>query len=79
MAQKKMENTMHLITYHFETGDKTALAMATAISRSAWEDINQQLRALLVGKDLQVLDKRKDDERPRVLSEAEDKGWQTSS
>ena len=72
VAQKKMENTMHLITHHFETGDKTALAMAAAVSRSAWEDINQQRRALLVGKQVQVLDKRKDDERPRLLSEAED-------
>ena len=63
---------MNLITYHFERGDKTALAMAAAISRSAWEDINEQRRALFVGKHVQVLDKRKDDERPRLLSEAED-------
>ena len=72
VAQKKMENTMHLITHHFERGDKTALALAAAISRSAWEDINQKRRALLVAKHVQVLDRRKDDERPRLLSEAED-------
>ena len=72
VAQKKMENTMHLITHHFETGEKTALAMAAAISWSVWEDINEQRWALLVVKHVQVLDKRKDEERPRLLSEADD-------
>jgi hypothetical protein len=36
-----MERTMHSIVHFLETGDKSALGMAAAQTRSAWEDLLQ--------------------------------------
>jgi hypothetical protein len=72
-AQAKMERTMHSIVHFLETGDKSALGMAAAQTRSAWEDLLQQRRGLIAGKGGQrILDPRPDDIRPRLLSKEEE-------
>ena len=73
--QKKVETIMHLHIHHFETGDRDnkAIGLSAALARSVWEDLNQQRRALLAGKQAFKLDPRKDDIKPRLLSKEEEK------
>ena len=55
-AQKKMEQAMHLLVHNIETGDRETLSLSAAWIRSIWEDIQQQRRHLLAGKQSFKLD-----------------------
>ena len=58
---------------HAERGDPQSMQVAAPWGRSAWEDILQQRRQLMAGKGGgQVLDKRPDDDRPKLLSPEEE-------
>ena len=71
-AQKKMEQAMHLLVHNIETGDRETLSLSAAWIRSSWEDIQQQRRHLLAGKQSFKLDPRVDDTRPKLLSKEEE-------
>ena len=71
-GQKKLEHAMHMITHHIETGDREAIGIGAAWIRSAWEDMHQQRRSLMAGKESFKLDPSADDTRPRLLSKEEE-------
>ena len=71
-AQKKMELAMHMLVHHMEKNDKEAIGVGAAFVRSAWEDIHQQRRFLIAGRQSFKLDHRVDDTRPRLLSKEEE-------
>lgn len=71
-GQKKLEHAMHMITHHLETGDQEAIGIGAAWIRSAWEDMHQQRRTLMAGKQAFKLDPRADDTRPRLLTKEEE-------
>ena len=71
MPQQKLELAMHSLTHHVETNDKQALLHTAAWIRSAWEDLHQQRRHLLAGKQSYKLEKRSDDNRPKLLTSEE--------
>ena len=68
-----MENAMHCLVNYTETQDKRELATLAAHLRSAWEDAQQHRRWMFAGKQAYKLDKREDDNRPRLLTEEENK------
>ena len=72
MPQQKLEMAMHSLVHHVETNDKQALLHTAAWIRSAWEDLHQQRRQTLAGKQSFKLDKRTDDNRPRLLTQEEE-------
>ena len=72
MPQQKMELAMHSLTHYVETNDKQALLHTAAWIRSAWEDLHQQRRHTLAGKQSYKLEKRADDNRPKLLSPEEE-------
>jgi len=72
-AQHKMEEAMHSVVAHLEGGDQKHLGLAAAWLRSAWQDLHEQRRALLAGwKVRNLLDKRPDDVRARLLTAQEE-------
>ncbi len=71
--QHKMEIVMHLLTHHLETGDKGALGGAAAWTISAWQDINEQRRTYLAGRQAWKLDSRQVDKRPKLRTQNEEK------
>ena len=71
-AQKKMECAMHMLVHHLETNDKEAIGVGAAFVRSAWEDLQQQRRFLMAGKQSFKLEHRADDTRPKLLSKEEE-------
>ena len=60
-----------MLTALVETGDKECVPGVAALVRSSWEDCNQARRELIAGKGKAKLDKREDDDRPRLLSKEE--------
>lgn len=72
-AQAKFESILHLLVHHQETGNNGALGAAAAFARSGFEDIHQQRRHLLAGKQSWKLGPRSDDTRPRLLTQEEEK------
>ena len=72
-AQAKIEVGLHLMTHFLETGNKGALGGAAAWQRSAWEDLQQQRRQFLAGREAWKLDRRKDDQAVKLLTEEEEK------
>jgi hypothetical protein len=74
--QRKIEGTMQMIVDYFERGDRQALQFGAAWARSAWEDCHQARRQLLAGKG-GILDRRPDDERPKLLSPEEEQKLRT--
>ena len=70
-VQKKLENTLHLIIQSLECKDDKCLAQAGAMCRSAWEDVLQQRKQLIAGRQTSKLDQRSDDTRPRLLNKDE--------
>ena len=70
--QAKLELAMHALVHHVETDDKQALLHTAAWIRSAWEDLHQQRRHTLAGKLSYKLEKRADDNRPRLLTAEEE-------
>jgi hypothetical protein len=72
--QKKMEIAMHQMVHQQEVQDPKSLEVIAAMLRSAWEDVQQQRRVLMAGRQAPKLDTREDDNRARLLSrEEEDK------
>ena len=71
-AQAKMEACMHAIVHHIETGEPKELGVAGAWARSAWEDLQQNRRNLMAGKQAFKLDPRPDDTRPKLLTKEEE-------
>ena len=49
-VQQKIELGLHLLTHFLEIGNRAAIGGAVAWHRSAWEDLNQQRRQFLAGK-----------------------------
>ena len=72
-VQKKMELAMHLMVHCLEKNDKVALATAGAFLRSGAEDVLQQRRSFMAGKQAWKLPRRPDDNRPTLLTEDEEK------
>ena len=72
IPQTKLEHAMHALVHNQETNEREAVATAAALVRSAWEDLQQQRRHILAGKQAFKLDKRTDDTRPRLLSKEEE-------
>ena len=72
-VQHKLELVLNLLVHYLESGDRSAIGAAAAWSRSAFEDTMQQRRQLLAGRQSYKLEKRPDDNRPRLLSEEEEK------
>ena len=70
--QRKLEHAMNMMVHQLETDDKEALGISAAWVRSAWEDLNQQRRFLLAGKQSFKLDHRANDTRPRLLTKEEE-------
>lgn len=78
--QAKLELAMNALVHHVETDDKQALLHTAAWIRSAWEDLHQQRRHTLAGKLSYKLEKRTDDNRPKLLTaEEENKIAQTKA
>ena len=75
VPQAKIEVGLHLTTHFLETGNKGALGGAAAWQRSgsAWEDLQQQRRQLLAGREAWKLDWRKDDQAVKLLPEEKEK------
>ena len=73
ILQQKLEIAMHLLIDALETGEPTQIDLAAAEIRSVWEDVLQQRRGLMAGKMANQLDRRPDDDRPRLLSPEEEK------
>ena len=71
-AQKKQEQAMHMMVNYMECNDKRKLGMAAALIRSSWEDLNQNRRKLLAGKQAHKLEPRIDDDRQRLLTREEE-------
>jgi hypothetical protein len=71
-AQKKMEAAMHMQMHFMEQNDKKHMAVVAALTRSAWEDINQNRRALLAGKQAHRLQQRQDNDQARLLTKEEE-------
>ena len=70
-AQQKIESCLHNICQFLETQDDRALGVGAAMARSAWEDLHQQRRTVLAGRQSYKLDPRVDDDRPKLLSKEE--------
>ena len=72
MPQKKLEEAMQHMVHSLETHDPQGIQVAAGFVRSAWEDLNQGRRELFAGRQRNKLDKRTDDNRPRLLTREEE-------
>ena len=72
-AQRKMEELLNMYIHLAETKDMQHLKMATALARSAWEDLQQSRRHLMAGKQSHKLEPRTDDQTPKLLTKEEEK------
>lgn len=70
-AQKKMEDCMQHMVAAME-GDRHGVNTAAALARSAWEDLHQMRREHLAGRQRSKLQKREDDQKPRLLTAEEE-------
>ena len=72
-SQHKLEEAMHSLLNHFEQGDQKHLGLTAAWLRSAWQDLHEQRRVLLAGgRGKNLLEKRPDDVRARLLTPQEE-------
>ena len=69
----KITNVLNLLVRHFETREPSTLGAVAAWARSAQQDVREQRRHLLAGRQAWKLDPRQDDVRPKPLSPEEDK------
>lgn len=72
-AQRKVELAMHLLTHYVEGGDMTTIGSTAAFMRSAWQDLHENRRHYLAGRQSWKLDPRVDDKKPKLLSVEEEK------
>ena len=70
-TQQKMETAMNLMVAQLETGDASRMATAGAMIRSAWEDLNENRRRLMAGRQSYALEARKDMDQTRLLTKEE--------
>ena len=61
------------MTHYLETGNKAALGGAAAWQRSAWQDLQEQRRRFLAGREAWKLERRKEDMAVKLLTDEEDK------
>lgn len=71
-TQKKLELAMHLMVHQQETQNPHCQEVLAAAIRSAWEDLLQQRRTLMAGRQASKLEAREDDNRARLLSKEEE-------
>ena len=71
-TQKKLEMLMHCMVHEEEKRDHSEAEVIAALARSAWEDLQQQRRSLIAGRQMSKLDIREDDSRARLLSKEEE-------
>ena len=72
IPQKKMEIAMHKLVLSLDTNDTREVQTAAAFIRSAWEDLQQQRRELVAGRNKNKLDRRPDDTKARLLTPEEE-------
>jgi hypothetical protein len=72
-GQQKIEYALHNIVHHLETGEKAKIGIAAAWARSAWQDLQEQRRQLLAGgRGRTLLERRPDEQKPRLLTPQEE-------
>ena len=72
-CQKKVETAMHLLVNFMEKGDLADIGTTAAFLRSVHQDLQEQRRSYLAGRQSWKLDPRQDDQRPKLLSVEEEK------
>ena len=72
-TQLKLECSMQLLVSYLETQNLEFLFQQAACMRSAWEDIHQQRRHLLVQGRAHILEPRADRVEPRLPSPEEER------
>jgi hypothetical protein len=92
-VESKLCVSMNILANYLETKDNSNIGLAAAYIRSAQQDVREQRRALMAGKQAWKLDPRVDDEKPKLLNAEEEKrinfrgkgkgkgkgGWQSTS
>ena len=68
VAQRKLEQCMHRLVHYCESGDRKSMVEGAAFCKSAWEDLQQQRRGLLAGKQSFRLEPRADNTKARLLT-----------
>lgn len=71
-TQVKLEAAMHLMVAQLETGDSKNMGLASAMIRSAWEDLNENRRHLAAGRQRYALEQRQDITEARLLTKEEE-------
>ena len=72
ILQAKQEHALHALVNSQEKEDRQSIAQAAAFIRSSWEDTQQLRKNIMAGKQSYKLDKRQDDDRPRLLTKEEE-------
>ena len=72
VVQQKLEHAMNMLVHHAEGSDPQSLQVVAAMLRSSWEDVQQNRRGLLAGKQVGKLAPRTDDDRVRLLTKEEE-------
>ena len=62
---------MHLQIDMLENASYTQMQLSVALLRSAWEDILQQRRIMVAGRNSHMLDRRPDADAPEILTQEE--------
>ena len=73
IAQQKMEYCLHSLTSYVEDGKMVDLGQAMAWARSSYEDIHQERRRYMAGRQAWKLDQRQDENKGTLLSQEESK------
>ena len=76
-AQKKVETAMHLLVNFMDSGDLAQIGTTSAFLRSAHQDLQEQRRNYLAGRQSWKLDPRSDDAKPKLLTSEEEKKIRT--
>ena len=76
-AQKKVETAMHLLVNFMDSGDLAQIGSTGAFLRSTHQDLQEQRRTYLAGRQSWKLDPRSDDARPKLLNAEEEKKIRT--
>ena len=63
---------MHCMVHEEEPRDHSEAEEIAALARSAWEDLQQQRRSLIAGRQMGKLDIREDDSRAQLLLKEEE-------
>ena len=63
---------MHVLVGVVDGGDRKDLCEVGALARSSWQDLQEQRRSLLAGKNRSQLARRVDDDSHRLLTHEEE-------